>query len=701
MRHMKLSYNKLIIYILLSVLGFSQNPSPYRYSLKSTTDGETSFFEDGFNSNVVAEIKLMSDSLTWFGTGRGLSLYDGKSAFTYQSTTDSIVDIFTNPSSVTSVLPNGGVSAIAASNDTLLVAFAGDDNNTPLGLGLAIASKAGSWYEIEPTEIMSFDFLWDSLAVDTLNGVYFGFDSEYEIGVGYKGTFIVLSPLMGAVKTAISDSVKANTIIKIINSDLSKTLSFTVQSITDYSTAQVQLIIQSGSINYSSINDIGFLNGETVKLSITKATKAIEWQFLPQPVDSDLDIEVPFGEGYFWQLPVTVPQANVTYDASISGKYLYVASWAGGLRRYDLSINLRKPQNIPMPMDWQSQLSTCQDSAYVDTLSKITGDPIPVLKNYYLNPRDPADGGNHNHKAFSVLAYDNRVWVGTANGLNKGRIVEEIIQISENEYEILSCIEWDHYKYPSSGISGNFVVALGKQIWNNQTTIWAATVGTGESGENQGLSYSRDDGVSWKTALLGERVYNIDAKDSLVFVSTSSGLWKSLDGENWAKFDAAIEKSLLNQRQILTNSVYAAKIDSRDSIPKLWVGTPDGVALSLNTQGDDWKIFQADHDFDEVYAYPNPFSPLTHNMLDSDGYVRFHVGNIVNKEVKIDIFNFAMEKVHSKTYNLNSYYGAIKWDGRDMLGNHVANGVYFIRINYSKSRNQSPGDNWTKLIVVK
>jgi len=698
---MKLSYNRLIIYTLLSALGFSQNPSPYRYSLKSTTDGETSFFEDGFNSNVVAEIKLMSDSLTWFGTGRGLSLYDGKSAFTYQSTTDSIVDIFTNPSSVTSVLPSGGVSAIATSNDTLLVAFAGDDNNTPLGLGLAIAFKAGSWYETEPTEIMSFDFLWDSLAVDTLNGVYFGFDSEYEIGTGYKGTFIVLGPLTEAVKTTISDSVKTNTIIKITNSDLSKTLSFTVQSITDYSTAQVQLIIQSGSINYSSINDVGFLNGETVKLNITKATKAIAWQFLPQPVDTDLDIEVPFGEGYFWQLPVTVSQANVTYDASISGKYLYVASWAGGLRRYDLSINLRKPQNIPMPMDWQSQLSTCQDSAYIDTLSKITGDPISVLKNYYLNPRDPADGGNHNHKAFSVLAYDNRVWVGTANGLNKGRIVEEIIQISENEYEILSCIEWDHYKYPSNGISGNFVVALGKQIWNNQTTIWAATVSTGESGENQGLSYSRDDGASWKTALLGERVYNIDAEDSLVFVSTSSGLWKSLDGENWAKFDPAIEKSLLNQRQILTNSVYAAKIDSRDSIPKLWVGTPDGVALSLNTQGDDWKIFQADHDIDEVYAYPNPFSPLTHNMLDSDGYVRFHVGNIVNKEVKIDIFNFAMEKVHSKTYNLNSYYGAIKWDGRDMLGNHVANGVYFIRINYSKSRNQSPGDNWTKLIIVK
>ena len=74
---------------------------------------------------------------------------------------------------------------------------------------------------------------------------------------------------------------------------------------------------------------------------------------------------------------------------------------------------------------------------------------------------------------------------------------------------------------------------------------------------------------------------------------------------------------------------------------------------------------------------------------------------IVNKEVKIDIFNFGMEKVFSKIYNLNSYYGALKWDGRDIFGNHVANGVYFIRLNFASSRNQAPGDNWTKLIIVK
>ena len=189
---MKSLSNKILLYILISAYGFSQYSNPLRFSLKSANDGEITYFNDGFNSNVVAEIKLMSDSLTWFGTGRGLSLHDGETAFTYQSTADSIVDIFSNPSATTKVLPNGGVSAIAVASDTLLVAFAGDDNDTPIGLGLAFTSEARSWYGTEPAEIMSFNFSWDSLGSGVQNGIYFGFDSEYQPGVGYIGSFLVI-----------------------------------------------------------------------------------------------------------------------------------------------------------------------------------------------------------------------------------------------------------------------------------------------------------------------------------------------------------------------------------------------------------------------------------------------------------------------------------------------------------------------------
>jgi hypothetical protein len=50
---------------------------------------------------------------------------------------------------------------------------------------------------------------------------------------------------------------------------------------------------------------------------------------------------------------------------------------------------------------------------------------------------------------------------------------------------------------------------------------------------------------------------------------------------------------------------------------------------------------------------------------------------------------------------LNSYRGAIKWNGRGQDENHVSNGVYFARLNFAFSKNHDPKDYWTKFIVVK
>jgi len=220
--HMKLLFNNIFLHLVLLAIIYGQVASPTRFSLKSTGDGEVSYFADGFASNVVAEIRLMGDSLTWFGTGRGLSMHDGNSAFTYQSTSDSIVDVLSNPSAVSNALPYGGVSAIATANDSLVVAFAGDDNDTPIGLGLAIASDAGSWYDTPPTTVMEYSFLWDSLGTDTTSGAYFGFDSEYQPGTGYTGSFMVLSPVNESDRISMLDSIQANTVIKIRNSNSSR-----------------------------------------------------------------------------------------------------------------------------------------------------------------------------------------------------------------------------------------------------------------------------------------------------------------------------------------------------------------------------------------------------------------------------------------------------------------------------------------------
>ena len=555
---MKLSFSKIILFLSSAIILSGQIQSPMRFNLIFDEDTLKSA---GLKSNIIAEIKLMGDSLTWLGTGQGLALHNGKQLFSFLSTQDSLAD-----QEAISLLPVGGIPAIAVKGDTLAVSFSSDNGSIQVGKGLAL------------------------------------------------------------------------------------------------------------SYNAQDTNDLS-------------------WRYFKQPVDLPSDTVKPFGEGYYRCLPVTVPEANVTYDSYIDGSFLWIASWAGGLRRYNMEVG--NWENVPLPMDGQDSLSLCDGFDDVDDYGR------PILSGYYLNPRDPADGGNHNHKAFSVLAYGDTVWVGTANGINKGILIDEWVQLDNGNQQLLNCIDWEHYSFQNKGLSGNFVVGIARQRWRGKTTIWAASMNADAQGETRGLSYTRDNGLTWSTTLLGERIYNIFSKDSLVLASSQSGLWKSFDGENWAKYAPAIDTTFMVQSQILTDIVYTAVLDERLSDKKLWIGTGNGAALSSDLQGSSWSIFQTEYDSTDFYAYPNPFSPLNHNQLNGEGYVRFHTGEIFNTQVELDIFNFAMEKVFQKKINLSNYNGALKWNGKDLNGNLVHNGVYFIRLKYAPSPTKSPTVFWDKLIVVK
>ncbi len=561
---MRSLYSKIFALLVLGISSISaQLSTPDRFALRLAVQ-DTSLSE-GLISNIVAEIRIVGDSLTWFGTGRGLAVHDGQRVYSHRTTLDSLAD-----GQVTKMLPLGGIPAVAVMNDTMAVAYSGDNGSIQVGYGL--------------------------------------------------------------------------------------TLTYNAQAVKD--------------------------------------SAGISWIYLNQPMDVDADTLRPFGEGFFRSLPVTVPEANVTYDAFLYGDYLWTASWAGGLRRFHL--DNRNWEVIPMPMDQQDSLSFCSGFDETDDLGR------NILPGYYLNPRDPADGGNHNHKAFSVLVNGDTLWAGTANGINRGIIINEWQEVTPGNFQLFNCIEWVHYTYQNAGLSGNFVVGLAKQLWNGGTTIWAATMNADTPGEIRGLSYTRDGGLTWGTTLLGERIYNITAKDSLVLASSQSGLWKSYDGENWALYSPAIDTTFMAQSEILTDIVYTSVIDERKiNVPSLWVGTSNGAALSTDLQGSSWTIFQTEYDSTEFYAYPNPFSPLNHNQMGNEGYVRFHTGTIINTQVELDIFNFAMEKVFQDNFDLNLYDGALKWNGRDMNGVFVDNGVYFIRMKYASSVNKSPQYFWDKLIVVK
>jgi len=445
--------------------------------------------------------------------------------------------------------------------------------------------------------------------------------------------------------------------------------------------------------------DISIGNGLIYSTDATG--KDITWTYFDQPIDTEADVLAPFAKRFFEGLPITVKEANVTYDAAISGNYIWITSWAGGLRRYNISQKVW--ERVPLPEDSDQILYTCESSNYENTQSGY------VLKDFYLNPRDPWDGvstknsdpktyGNHNHKAFSVIAYSDTVWVGTANGVNRGIIGDN------------GCVNWDHYTPAADNLSGGFVVGLALQEYKGHQIVWAASV-TAAAGETSAVSFSIDGGESWHTTLSGERVYNITSTDTIVLVASKSGLWKTvidnpLDvAKPWAKYEPAKQAinigstGLYSMDEILSDEVVGVSYDKRPffhSSATIWIGSWDGLARALDPNGNNWQVYRTKYDASKVYAYPNPFSPYEHNQVGGAGYVHIHADVKVSFVVKMDVYNFAMELVYHKDFDRRqASTGSLKWNGKDASGRMVDNGAYFIRLEYDQKV------KWIKLIVIK
>ncbi len=436
----------------------------------------------------------------------------------------------------------------------------------------------------------------------------------------------------------------------------------------------------------ASSRENGIPLGTGIYVTEDGLSEQIEWNRYDQPVDEIGDSLAAIGNGYFKARPITKALTNVSYDMDISGNYLWIVSWAGGLRRLDLS-KMDKWERIPLPLDSLEELNTCN----LDNFNEVEGKLL--LNNYYMDSSDPITGGNHNHKGFSVLAYRDTVWVGTANGINRGILGEN------------GCVNWRHFTHPTDSLSGNWVLSIAKQEYNNERIIWAVTVNAVLPSEQRSVSFTRNDGESWEIveALIGERCHDISIQGSTVLIASDSGLWRTDDGKNWELMSPAVEATPVSSNEILSNSVYSIAADNREYFGKslIWIGTPDGLARSYNPKGDNWQIYRAEYDKDEIYAYPNPFSPYSHNQLNDNGWVRFNTGNFSVREVDLNIYNFALETVYSERFDWQTNPGAIKWNGRDNGGKLVSNGVYFVNLQFSESENSTKEDHWLKLVVVK
>lgn len=356
----------------------------------------------------------------------------------------------------------------------------------------------------------------------------------------------------------------------------------------------------------------------------------VTWHWFSQPVDRRDETQYR---------PTTTNIQNLTYDLAVTGNAVWAASFGGGLRKFtfsDSTWRVRPPDS----------------------------NPFSALN--YLN-----------HRAFSVYAEnDSTIWVGTAAGINR----------STNGGD-----NWTNYRHSpadSLTISGNFVVAIHMQRYENRQFLWAATWKAEGITEEYGLSVTENNGLTWRRTLLGEKIHNIISKDSVLYAVGPSGLFKSIDyGLTWWKFPPIVSS---NQNLVIGETeLYSVAI----GFQKLVVGGPDGWAVSSDF-GRTWSIGRAyistrEAGQPQVYAYPNPFSPQRFPL------VRFQYHLDTTSPVSIVLYNFAMEKVGTILPRSIRPAGDNQenWNGK-INGHSLANGVYFYRLEKGNS------ESWGKLIIL-
>lgn len=389
------------------------------------------------------------------------------------------------------------------------------------------------------------------------------------------------------------------------------------------------------------------------------------WTHEPQSIDSLSDSTVVFGKNVLRALPITTAVNNISYSLVFHKGYLYAADFAGGLRR---SGDLGKTwQRVVMPPDYLDYITQNPDSTYHFQLSPIAGKLTTET--------------NYNHEAFSLFSDgDSVLYVGTADGIDR---------TTDNGY---SWYKLNHQNHP--GISGDFVVWIAGQNYDNEHNIWAATVNAVDSTEVEALSYTGNDGATWHTILPGHFFHSVGFNGNVVYGASDDGLFRTSDFGRITSVLTSIYDPTNNQ-SILSKIFYSVDTES-DSV---WLGTADGTAIGIDHGAgfvqSDWRVlrtFTPVGASNSTYFYPNPFSP----NLDI-GRIHYDVKK-PGSTVTIRIYDFSMHIVKTLLQNASRPEGETDdvWDGKDDSGKLVDNGVYFYSVAIN---NEKP--IWGKILVVR
>lgn len=394
----------------------------------------------------------------------------------------------------------------------------------------------------------------------------------------------------------------------------------------------------------------------------------LTWKKVDQPVDHPDSNKVIYGINILDALPITTTINNITYDIGLTSDAMWIASFAGGLRK---STDLGKTwQRVVIPPDDIDTIKPTE--SYNFTLSPVSGNL--GLQN------------NLNHRVFSIYVQnDSTIWVGTAGGINK-------TTDGGNSWVKFS------KQNQTNHISGNFVVAIGGTTYQGRDYVFGATWKAEDLTESYGISISSDGGQNWRISNEDVRVHNFGFLNNIAYAASSTGLFRSDNfGESWVKAPLIVDS--LTKQRILSSTFYSVNTQGNT----IWIGSNEGLAKTTETGlpwAANWRVYLAFvpvKNSSETYAYPNPFDP------ESDVLKIKYTTDGLDEKVTVRIFDTGMNLVKTIIQNAprsGSVDSRIQqtefWNGKDEFGQIVSNGVYFYSVQIG---NKEPV--WGKIIVLR
>lgn len=430
-------------------------------------------------------------------------------------------------------------------------------------------------------------------------------------------------------------------------------------AVSQFATTSIFSLVIRGDTIWASTGYVKDVSGSSVQTGsgYTYSTdNGATWNAAGQTMDGRYDTTASYGTNTIHFLPVVVPEQNVTFSSALTSNTVWIASWSSGIR-----------SSTDMGHTWKRAVLPAYG------LSRIS--PSDSLGAYLVNPLN-----DYNFLGFSVFAEnDSVIWAGTAGGINKSTD---------------RGLSWTRMDFTNqvSHILGNWVTAIAAQPRTGSARIWAVSWTTNIEGEQYGVNATDDGGRTWKTFLPGIKSYQFAFKDSIVYVASDNGLFRSSDGgESWTASGSIVDAS--NGNQLATTVFYSVGVIG-DTI---YGGTADGFVKTIDNAahafGSSWRC--SAHvpvgSVSSSYAYPNPFSPRSEITR-----VHYNSGP-QGGTVTVELFDFGMNRVRTIAKDASRPSGEHDelWDGTTDSGKLAPNGVYFYRVIVN-------GGNpaWGKIMVI-